>query len=211
MKLKELKEKNLIGKVYTGGNFHCGANQLTSLKGAPSKVVGYFNCRNNLLTSLEGAPSEVGNGFYCGGNQLTSLKGAPSKVDGYFDCSINQLTSLKGAPSKVDSDFDCGANRLTSLEGAPSEVGDSFYCRGNQLTSLHDIHKIIKKCKHFYCNNNKIKDSILGLLLIQGLLEVEGDHKAFKILNKYLGKGKMGLYDCQTELTDAGFDDYAQL
>jgi len=186
----KIKEKNLIGKVYTDG---------------------YFDCRNNQLTSLKGAPSEVDGSFYCSNNQLTSLEGAPSEVDGYFDCRNNQLTSLKGAPSKVIGDFYCSYNQLTSLKGAPSEVGD-FYCRNNQLTSLHDIHKIIKKCKHFYCINNKIDDSILGLLLIQGLLKVEGgDHPAFEILNKYLGKGKIGLYDCQTELTDAGFDDYAQL
>jgi hypothetical protein len=46
-----------FGKIMTNqGNFHIDDNDLTSLLGCPSDVVGTFNCSDNHLTSLEYAP-----------------------------------------------------------------------------------------------------------------------------------------------------------
>ena len=118
-----------FGKI--GGNFYCGNNKLTSLKGAPNEVGGSFYCNHNQLTTLKDAPQKVGRGFYCSYNILTSLKGAPQEVGEKFDCDNNRLTSLEGAPQKVGGNFDCSYNKLTSLEGAPNEVGDDFYCINN--------------------------------------------------------------------------------
>ena len=118
-----------FGKI--GGNFYCGNNKLTSLKGAPNEVGGSFYCNHNQLTTLEDAPQKVGRGFYCSYNILTSLKGAPNEVGEKFDCDNNRLTSLEGAPQKVGGNFDCSYNQLTTLEGAPNEVKDDFYCINN--------------------------------------------------------------------------------
>ena len=156
---------------------------------------GDFDCTSNSLTSLEGSPEEVSGDFYCYGNLLTSLKGAPQKVGGYFDCSNNSLTSL---------------------EGGPQEIGYDFYCINNKLlTSLKDIHKHIKSIKgEFdaeYCP--KIKSNVLGLLLIKNLKQVKLNNKEVQvIINMHLDGGSMrSALECQAELIQAGFEEYAKL
>jgi len=113
----DLKKLPDFSNCVVNGNFNCSNNQLTSLEGAPQKVVGYFDCSGNQLTSLKGAPYEVGGLFNCSGNQLTSLEGAPKEVGGLFNCSGNQLTSLDGRPKASKYVFDnnplqrCGNER----------------------------------------------------------------------------------------------------
>ena len=173
---------------------------------------GDFYCSNNNLTSLEGAPSVVNNDFYCSNNKLTSLEGAPSAVKGDFVCSYNKLTSLEGAPSVVNGGFYCSNNNLTSLEGAPSVVSGYFSCPNNKLTSLAGIHKIIKEIHGAaYFRSNPIKSSVLGLMRIKGLTKVFLDNKqVMDILNKYL-EGDRDIIKCQSELLDAGLEEYAKL
>ena len=176
---------------------------------------GDFDCANNQLTSLAGAPSSVGGIFACSNNQLTSLTGAPSSVGGNFACSNNQLTSLTGAPASVGGDFSCFNNKLTSLAGAPSSVGGIFACSNNQLTSLTGIHKIIKKMNGiFFAKSNGIKSHVLGLLMMPGCKKIELDNGEVQdILNKYLPNtgGNQWVMQCQTELIEAGYREYAKL
>ena len=109
------------------GDFKCGDNQLTSLKGAPREVGGHFMCFHNQLESLKGAPREVGGHVNCSWNELQSLEGAPREVGGGFDCSYNQIKSLDGAPLDVCRDFWCKKNpHLESLEGI-GNVGGQIY------------------------------------------------------------------------------------
>ena len=117
-----------------------------------NKVTGNFICGDNKLTSLKGCPKEVGGNFGCGDNKLTSLEGCPEKVGGDFDCGFNKLTSLKGCPEKVGGSFDCGDNKLTSLEGAPKEIGGDFYCRGNKgkRFTKSDVKKVCKVGNDIY-------------------------------------------------------------
>ena len=150
--------------------------------------------------------------FSCSNNNLTSLEGAPSVVKGNFSCFNNNLTSLEGAPSAVKGDFYCSYNNLTSLEGAPSVVNNDFSCDNNKLTSLAGIHKIIKEI-HGYAtfDNNPIKSNVLGLMRIKGLTKVYLDNKqVMDILNKYL-TGDRDIIRCQSELLDAGLEEYAKL
>ena len=150
--------------------------------------------------------------FYCAGNKLTSLQGAPQVVNDSFYCAHNNLTSLEGAPSAVKGNFSCSNNKLTSLEGAPSVVKGDFSCFYNNLTSLAGIHKIIKEihgCADF--EKNPIKSSVLGLMRIKGLTKVYLDNKQVEdILNKYL-EGDRDIIKCQSELLDAGLEEYAKL
>ncbi len=131
----DLSEKGLtelpdLSKVTIEGNFYCGDNNLTTLRGAPREVGGYFWCENNQLTSLEGAPQKVGGYFSCHNNALTTLKGAPQKVGGNFWCEHNQLTSLVGAPQEIGGYFQCyGNDDLLSLFGLPKMSEDNkIYC-----------------------------------------------------------------------------------
>ena len=232
MKLRHLLEateqKNLIGMKINGklitpetskeiwaGDFYCNDLKLTSLEGAPSRVNGNFNCGGNLFSSLEGAPSYVNGDFYCNDGYLTSLEGAPTHVGKTFHCSDNSLTSLMGAPSSVSGDFYCNDGYLTSLEGAPRYVNGDFYCAVNKLTSLEGVHKIFKEINGgFYAFSNLIESHVLGLLLIKGInyLKLDNDDVS-NIVSNYLPntKGNRGVIECQSELIDAGFDEFAKL
>lgn len=114
-----------------------------------------------------------------------------------------------------EGDFDCYSGKLTSLEGAPTSVGGDFCCGDNKLTSLGGIHKIIKKMNGvFYARDNDIKSHVLGLLLIPGCEKVDLDNNGVqKILNKYLPNtgGNQWVMQCQTELIEAGYREYAKL
>jgi hypothetical protein len=157
------KLNSSTGFVDVNGDFYCGDQGLTDLKGVKfGKVSGYFYCNDNQLTSLVGAPQSVGGNFWCGGNQLTSLEGAPQSVVGNFWCDGNQLTSLVGAPQSVGGGFYCENNQLTSLVGAPQTVNGDFWCDGNQLTSLEGVPKSVDG--DFNCADNPVSESTLDAI-----------------------------------------------
>lgn len=149
--------------------------------------------------------------FDCSFKKLTTLKGSPNSVTGHFKCSSNFLSSIEGAPISAGKDFVCSHNNLSSLEGAPISVGKDFVCSYNKLTSLKDVHKYIKDMNGtFYCYINPIKSHVLGVLKIKGCKEIALDDRRLQtILNKYLPLGN--IYDCQEELINAGFEEFAQL
>jgi predicted DNA-binding ArsR family transcriptional regulator len=138
--------KNIDIPEIVEGNFDCGNNDLTTLKGAPKSVDGGFNCVNNNLTSLEYAPEKVEGDFECSNNDLTTLEYAPKSVGGSFYCRQNDLTTLKGAPKSVDGSFYCRYNKLTSLEGAPEIVKGEFDCSNNPDLTEKDIEWLRNNC-----------------------------------------------------------------
>ena len=71
------------------GDFDCGCNYLTTLKGGPRWVGGYYNCDDNQLTSLEFSPDYVGSNFYCDDNDLTDNY-CDTEIGGYFYTSLEQ-------------------------------------------------------------------------------------------------------------------------
>ena len=136
----------------------------------------------------------------------------PDVVQGDFYAGrARGLTSLENGPSRVSGYYSCSQNNVTSLSGAKVNVGLEFYCYENQLTELHDVHKHVLSCSVFDCTINKIKHNILGLLLINGLTQVDGDSPAFRIIQKWLGQGKSAIFRCQKDLIDKGFEEYAKL
>jgi len=190
MKIEELREAALVEKNLIG-----------------------MTIRDVLIT--KDTPKERWPGhFFCYFKDLTSLVGAPRHVDGTFVCHNNQLTSLVGAPVFVGNDFSCYNNRLASLEGCPEHVDDGdFVCKDNRLETLHDIHRSLKHLGgHFIATNNPIKSHVLGVLLIEGVITVRLDgRRVTEILSKHVRRGRSGLIDCQTELLDNGFEEYAKL
>ena len=205
--LSEAKGKNLLGLTIN--------DKKITEKTKSETWLGDFVCDNNKLTTLKGAPVSVGGGFYCSNNQLTSLEGAPTSVGGDFWCYKNKLTSLEGAPASVVGYFDCDYNQLTSLEGAPASVGGYFGCSHNQLTSLTNIHKILKQMNgNFYAYNNPLKSNVIGLLLVNGCKEVQMDNKQVEeIMNRHLKSafGHLRVLECQSEMLDAGLEEWAEL
>ena len=194
-------------------------NELLTLSEADQRYTLVGRTINGKLITNE-TKDEVWNGnFDCHqpSRKLTSLKGAPKEVHGDFYCSKNpNLESLDGAPEKVTGSFYCTDNyNLKSLKGAPKEVTGAFVCSNNiSIISLKDIHKqVIKLGGMFHGRNTSIKSHVLGLLL-NGCTGVLLDNtEVTAILNKYLPntRGNKAVIDCQYELSDAGFDDFAEL
>ena len=209
-----MKLQPLLEEIFEG-DYTCQHRWLKQLKNIPSAINGSFDCSHNSLKSLKGCPSIVNGSFKCHKNLLTSLKDGPSSVRENFNCDFNSITSLEGVQRHVHGYFSCDHNLLSSLKGAPSYVNGDFYCADNKLTSLEGVHKIFKEIKGaFYASMNPIKSHVLGLLLINKLTGVILEEiDVADIINKYLPntKGNKWVFECQSELIDAGFDEYAQL
>lgn len=229
MKIKDLfKEANLVGKFERihQGDISVDAKSLTSLGGSPHIVIGFFDCSDNQLSSLEGGPSEVHGDFHCSSNNLTSLQGAPRVVgndfSGEFVCDHNKLTTLKGIPSEISGSLLCYKNELTTFDGFPEKIGGDLECWGNKFTTLKNIHKHIKQINGKVIlwttvhdkNDKYIPTQILGLLLIKGVTKlIFADKSVEKIVNNYLPNrhGMTAVFECQEELINAGFEEYAEL
>lgn len=198
----------------TPGGFNCSGNELKSLEGCPKKCGGDFLCVDNELTSLVGMPAVIDRGnFYCQHNKLTSLEGCSTIVSKDFICGDNDLTSLEHCPNEVGAMFHCANNDITALENFHTSVANDFICTGNHLTSLRDVHKLFGYVNGvFDASDNPITSHVLGLLLIPGIVHIIlDDEQATEILNKHLGRGRVGLLAAQRELNDAGLSDFAQL
>lgn len=153
-------------------------------------------------------------GFRVVGIGLTSLEGSPKVIEGTFDCSDNSIKNLVGGPTTVHGYFNAFLNSLTSLEGAPRSVGKGVDISHNPLKSLKDVHKHFPIINgQFNLNMCPLKSHVLGLLLIQGLsyITIKNLPLVERILNNHIHKGRAGLIDCQNELIDAGFEEYAQI
>jgi len=215
------------------GSFSVDHNKLISLKGCPKKVGSYFSVSDNSsLSSLEGGPEEVGTAYYCGNTsiknfkgigtigsslyasncKLTSLEGLSMKFLQELDVSGNQLTSLIGCPTQDITELDASSNLLTSLEGVPQRIGTLNVAQNKGLVSLEGIgHKFLKVCERIDVTGCKIKTNALGLLMISGLDQIDGDFEGLEIIQKHLGTGQSGLIDAQHELIEAGLEDLAEL
>jgi hypothetical protein len=143
-----------------------------------------------------GVPRKVVNADFSG-NKLTSLEGGPVECDELYNASLNELITIKGAPRKVKY-FNADWGRITNLKG---------------------VERMFDHCEELSVACNPITSHILGVLLVPGLerFHIYGDDavddRIEEIMKKYLPntKGRAALLDCQEELIDAGFADYAQL
>jgi hypothetical protein len=195
------------------GNFSCNyCNDIESLKNAPIKVDGNFRCFSTAkLKSLKGGPTYVGGTFDCTNSQrLISLEGAPDFVGDCFNCyGCEKLESLKGGPKIVRNHYNCSDCRsLTSLEGIAIDIG--------QNVKMIDCPKLTKlshlKSINFELN---VRDTpitnMLYVFKIKKIKSILSNHKEIdKIINNHLA-GDRDIMDCQEELIDAGFGEYAKL
>ena len=185
---------------------------------------GNLILENFQLTSLDGSPEEIKGDFSCGHNALTNFIGGPKIVNGTFLANNNKLTSLQCAPNGVGYNFFCRDNpTLVSFEGAPKFIGRSASFANCGFTSLRNVHKHFKEINGFFSVvRTPVKSHILGLFLIKGvkkfMMESQIDtnvdkdrQKIEKIVNKYIQQGKAGMMECQNELIDAGYEEYAQI
>jgi hypothetical protein len=214
------------------GNFFCDSTRITSLEGGPLYVTGDFNCSNTKITTLKGGPIEVGGTYSCVNTPLTSLEGCVKQVNDSFRCfSTPKLKSLRYAPIFIKGDlgvtksgletFDCpdtyidgnlyisNCESFKSFDGFPKSVNEVNMTTCN-IKNLHNIHKYVKSIKAFWLSSNPIESHVLGLLKINDLESVQLDNKDVEaIINEYLPLGD--IFECQSKLIEAGYEEYAQL
>ena len=195
-----------------------GDQNISSLEKDPKNLTDIINVTGTVDLSSTDTLKEipwkfgtVSGDFYCIPYPLESLKNCPTRVEGSFWCVDNKLKSLKYCPKFVGKDFHCESNDLTSLVHCPEYVGNDFKYTKNKIKSLVGIHKILKHCTKFKCDFNPIEEGGLGLLLIDGLIEIYTDHPALRIIAKYVGQGKKGMMLAHAELIENGYEAFAKL
>jgi len=131
---------NSDNSVDVDGDVKLWDKKLTSIPLNFNIVNGDFNCGWNLLTSLKGCPVRVGNGFSCYDNNLTSLQYSPQYMEnGDFSCGDNKIESLQYCTELIRNNFNCTINKLTSLQYHPTVYG-KFYCFNNKINTFEDFY-----------------------------------------------------------------------
>jgi hypothetical protein len=195
---------------------------ITNLKGGPRQVGSlYIDCCMK-LTSTEGAPTKIDSSVmfneclslkrivglpdpinldlsFNGCNKLTSLAGCPSRVQGSFNLArCTTLKSIVGCPSFVGNDLMLSAcYGLKSLAGFPKRINGNLGLTGTSKLLLRDSYLII--------NTPEIDEIITSHPLNTPEAQV------CKIVAKYLDYpfGNKRWIECQSELIDAGLEEYA--
>ena len=126
------------GTIDVNGNVNLSSKGLTELPLVFNKVSGDFDCGVNKLTSLKGSPRWIGGGFYCDHNQLTSLEFSPDYVGGSFWCSNNQLTD-NYCDSEIGGDF------YTSLKQDGLNKNGGVVINYNKWRKLYKRKQILNK------------------------------------------------------------------
>lgn len=125
--------------------------------------------------------------------------------------------------SEVNGDI-IVSGALYSFDGIPKRINGRLDINNAPgMTSLHDIENHFEYINERLILPNSIKSDILGVLKIKGLQgisfrdefsvtedKVLSIHKVEKIVNKHLSKDK-DIVECQEELIDNGFKDFANL
>ena len=211
-------------------DFFCDENDLTSLEGCPQKITGTFDCSSNKrLTSLKGMSQEGVTELFCSDCDLESLEGAPDKINGALHCANNSnLKNLIGCPQGIESLIchSCGFSSVSSLEGMPKIIKKNLTIYNNPIKSLKGIHKIVEEIGNKLMLPFHIESNILGVLKIKNLKEIvfydtknefsieakDKINKVAEIVNTYLPNPTTAqILDCQNELIEAGYEEYAEL
>ena len=145
------------------------------------------------------------------------LNDAKAKIEQFNSTPLTQLiitTEYLGKlpiqiKSKLLANYELYNNDLTSYENLP-EFGLAIDIGANRFTNLKDIHKHLKQFTVLNVSGNDITSNILGVLKIKGLKHFYmGNKEIERIIEKYLPEGD--ILECQQELIDAGYEEYAKL
>ena len=194
---------------------------ITSLKGFPKKVKGEIRLSRLPITSLDGI------GITTEWLHLNGLK--IKNFDGLIDASnisisYCKLDNLLGLPDHLHN-LVIGHCEVKSFEGFPKFVTNLKIFGQLGLVdpvemSFKGIDKYIKAAGQISFDGAAIDENtpLLGFLNIAQLnnIEFKSRHsakkdlsKAFDIINKYLPNGD--IFDCQSELIEAGFKENAKV
>lgn len=175
------------------------------------------------ITSLKNFPLTVESNMIIGGlSSLETLVGGPKEIlEGDFQIlNCPKLKNLVGAPVAVNGSVKLSSlKNLQSLEGAPKQITRLELSDLPQIDTLEYFHQLFPTINGtISLDKMTIKPSgVLGFLRVNGLRQIYNNNvypnKVIEIVNSYLQDStkKRKMLDCQAELTEAGFDDYATI
>jgi len=165
-----------------------------------------------------GLPRSILGNLWASSLGLMTLERAPRYIT-RANLNANHLKNLSGSLTEC-STLDVSRNELTSLEGDVRKVV-FLNASQNHLKSLKGIHKILDQCNELSVTQNPLESHVLGVLLVKGMNSVafvlhDENPKLLaveRIVNKYLpnARGMEALLECQDELIEAGYGEFAQL
>ena len=199
---------------------------LTTLKGCPITVHGDLELKKlKLLSSLEFGPKEVSGWVEISAlPKIKSLKGLPEIFES-LSLSMMDIDNLVGLPNHLEN-ITLNSVVLGSFEGISETIDHNLTIRNiasilrahMKVFSFLELYGRIESVEKIILENIEIdpKTPLLGLLKIKNLSEVEIKRinnddlaKGIEIVNKYLPLGN--ILECQSELIDAGLEDFAKL
>lgn len=187
-----------------------GSKFPTTLKAVKAAIREFKIKKSEILDDLT---VDVYGDVYLSHQEFSSFPVKFGMVHGNFSFSnCTSLTSLAGSPHTVNWNFNGdGCLSLASIEGAPTLVKGIFSIFNcPTLTSFEDFNETLKVNGYFSCNWNLIQKGGLGFVNTE-VFRLYNPVGPFKIIEKYLGRGEDGLLECQSELIENGFEDYAIL
>jgi hypothetical protein len=148
------------------------------------RVTSMFNVSHSGLTTLDGCPDYVGGEFVCTANYINDLIGGPSEVRGSYICVSNNLTSLNGLPKIIGDDF-----RMNLYPNIPTPI--------LKLVTLDCsfIWFVPTSVASARALTQKVDKIIVGC--------------RNKLKNDKTVTAKHAIWQCQKELIDNGFEQYA--
>jgi hypothetical protein len=206
-----------------GGTFTVFNSYMPDLIGSPSKVGQHFYLSNcHRLESLTGMASSIGGYVHIFGcHRLKNLEGMPDTIHG--DLIIRQaqsLQSLQGSAKRIEGRLDIvDASSLFSIKGCPNYIDGNFNLYRTSVSSIVGIASTINGEFAFSGGKGLHQDAHI-LMMIKGLQAVKREvvpssksGKALAIINKYLKQpyGMKRWIDCQSELIDTGYENYAKV
>jgi hypothetical protein len=153
---------------------------------------------------------------------LNTLERCPSIVDNRFICLNNPaLLSAKYGPQLVKNGVTFKSCPITSFEGFPKEIIGDLYINNLKINTFSGINKYIKSITgniQIGADCYVYHNGMMGLMLIRNLKSIKSEpmtkfipqHEAMQIINNHLA-GDRFVTECQLELQDAGFAEYAKL
>jgi hypothetical protein len=152
---------------------------------------------------------------------LSDLLGCPTKLSALYIIGNSKPLSLKGCPKIVSRVLSLRDNKLLDINHLPSLV-ETMYLDNTDITNLKGIGRdYIKSAQYIsLVNCPDLKSNILGLLSVKNL-EHLASHTSFKpdanveldsvirIIRKHLET--KDILECQEELIEAGFKEFAKL
>jgi len=133
-------------------------------------------------------------------------------------CSVNintclSLRTIKGLPANLPGFLTMEWFRGPSLEGMPEEIGTHLYLGNSKILSLDYLPKRMPgENSTIDLTGLKHAKNFLAVFKVRELCKVDiDDNKPLeKIMNKHLA-GDRDIMDCQEEMIEAGFEEYARL